>query len=234
MTPVELTTTSRVAAELGVECSTDLQKTLLPIIRSVSATVEKFCGRKMSYKAAAVETRTGVGGPRLRLRRTPVRSLTALQYVDLDGDVVSDLTLDGLQIEDIDDETGHGTSGLVYRAGGFPSSAVYLPYITRPMKVGSERPNYRVTFAGGWVTPSQEADDESVDLPRDLPYDIEEAVVLEVVSRYRRRGADRDIKTERLLSGSVTYESASARRYGMNDMSLEMLRQYRIPADGVI
>jgi hypothetical protein len=78
--------------------------------------------------------------------------------------------------------------------------------VTQDPYVGSEGDLYTVTYAGGYVTPQQAAD--NVLLTRSLPYDLEQACVQGVVAMYRGRGQDQRIAQESLLSYSVSYSQS--------------------------
>lgn len=227
-TTAKLTTTTRLESELGITLDADQLTWAASAIDEVSAACARFVGFPLTYLAAAVERVQGHDAVLAFVRRTPVRSLTALDWVDVDGNE-TDLTLDGVEIMDIDDETGFGRTGAIRRNSGWSSASVRSGVRQSPVP-GSSRQAYKLTFAGGWVTAQQAADD--VTLTRDLPFDIEAAALIEVVARFRRRGRDPGVKSERALDGAVTYESDEAKRYGLNTTTLGMLRTYKRTAGG--
>lgn len=162
-------------------------------INFVSQAIEDFLGRALLYDAARVDLVPGYGGNRVLAPLRPVLSLTSVEYVDGD-DVLETLDVTEIEIEDAD-------AGWVYRRFGFPWT-VPRPTgtIARDPAPGHERRSIRLTYAGGYVLPNS-------DNPT-LPASIERAAILAVVQNAQQRGRDRSIKSERLMSYSVTYGGA--------------------------
>lgn len=80
--------------------------------------------------------------------------------------------------------------------------------------------------------PSTDADDAKIvnieTFPL-LPIDIEQAVIEEVVSKFRNKGADRKVTAEKLLSASVTYDRGgkSGNTSGLSSETEAVLMRYQ-------
>jgi len=157
-------------------------------IESASSLVASILQRPVVYAAGAVEHCRGYGGARLLLRRTPV---VAIDSIVLDGVT---LDADGHEIEDAD-------TGMLFRAAGWPDTAMVTVTPSGHTAPGTEAPAIVVTYDAGWVTPGQ----ASELLPRTLPHAIEDAVVELVTSRWRRRNKDLRVVGETLEKSSYTY-----------------------------
>ena len=72
----------------------------------------------------------------------------------------------------------------------------------------TQRDLIEVTYAGGFVTPQQDADD--VSLTRSLPYDIEEAVIVMAAQRYKSKGRDMAVTSRKALKASISYDHQAA------------------------
>lgn len=87
-----------------------------------------------------------------------------------------------------------------------------------------------VVYSGGWVTPRQVELDAA--LERTLPYDIEHACVMTVVSLRRSKGRDSSVASEAIGPASVSYgglNTAIGRGAGgvIPDTALAILNRYR-------
>lgn len=156
-------------------------------INLASAWAARICGRTFVYGAAVVERHRGMGTVRLHLGR-PIVSITSIV---VDG---TTLDADSYLVED-------ATAGVVFREAGFPWTAQAQPGPSYHLVPGSEEPSIVVTYAGGWVSPAHATNV----LPRTLPYDLEDAVVELVVSRWRRRGQDVRVRSSGFESSSYTF-----------------------------
>jgi hypothetical protein len=130
-----------------------------------------------------------MGGPFLVLSRTPLVQIASI-------------TIDGTTIDADEYEISDAEAGLVYRAACWPWSGLRLGGIAQDRLSGTERRNIVVTYAGGYVTPGQ----ATAQLPRTLPFDLEQHCVDTVVYLYRTRGQDLSVVGERLLSAAYQYE----------------------------
>jgi len=84
-----------------------------------------------------------------------------------------------------------------------------VPGILESPVVGSEAKSYTVSYSGGWVTPEQARNSEGA-LVRNLPFDIERAVIDMVTSLYLQRGRDRSVTARTAAQGSSTFATDPA------------------------
>lgn len=144
--------------------------------------------RRTFYRGDVVESLPAFGSAYLLVSRTPIVSVSAITYSG------STIAASEYSVRDAD-------AGMIYRAAGWPWSASSLPSITWPAVPGTEAAVVQVTYTGGYVTPAQVATLGA----RTLPYDLEDACLAIVATRFARRGRDLSVKSEALLSHSVAY-----------------------------
>lgn len=166
-----------------------------PLIEEASALFAAELGRKLHYAADTTANLPGYGGQYLRLYdHVPLISVSSISY---DGD-----TVDSSDYQIVDDGDDH--VGLIRAIDSrWKWTAEGTSDITGDPLPGTERRFYAVTYTGGFVTPQQAADDES--LTRNLPFDIERAVIDMVVSLHRNDGRDGRVKSKRVSRGAVEY-----------------------------
>lgn len=187
-----LTTLNAVKDELDLLATSEHDDKLLRSINAASAYVEGFCNRKFAYAVDLVEKFAGQGTPRVWLARSPLVSIT---YVKYDG---ATLDADEYEIDDAD-------NGVVYnKRGGWLWSPLAEPGAAYEPLPGYERKLYEVKYTGGFVTPAQ----ETGQLARTLPYDLELVAIDLVVAKWRSRGRDPKVTSERIGPWSATYSSA--------------------------
>lgn len=189
-----LTTVSALEQELGITpSSTGTTLALLErAIHAASQAIASALGRELHYATGRIERVAGHRTPQLLARVTPLRSIASIVY--LGDDVDETIEADDYEIEDAD-------AGIIRRIGGVWLWTGRSTRIDADPLGGSELLLYRVTYTGGWVTPAQATEL----LPRDLPYDIEDAALRLAALVYRARGRDESIKSKKLLDASVTY-----------------------------
>lgn len=205
-----LTTLTAVKDELEISAAdTSKDDILKRKINAVSAQFNKYCGREFHFKAET-EKVAGQGGRNILLSRTPIIELTE---VKIDDNVI---TISGnIEIEDAE-------AGILYRGAGWPwAVALASPFSGDPYP-GSERQNIEVTYAGGYVTPYQVEEDET--LTRTLPYDLEQLCIEAVIGSYLSKGEDKSIVSESLMSASYKYERGSG---GLAASVIDSLNSYR-------
>ena len=190
-----LTTVATVLDELGMKPGdVDVKRRLERLIEAASAFVVTRCGRELVCEAGIVEKLRGRGSVRLVLARRPVVSIASI--------VVDDVAVDASEysIENAD-------AGEVFRRAGWAWSAQMQPGLSYHRAPRTEEPNIVATYTGGFVTPNQ------VELgafaTRTLPADLEDIVVRLVVSRWHGMGTDQRVKSEAVMSASVTYSSSA-------------------------
>lgn len=194
-----LTTYATVRDELGLT-GTQEETALERMINAASEAIENICGRHFEYGSAVVERVRGEGNYRIMLSRTPVLSITSITEITQAGDISYTYDTATYDLED-------AGSGFVYREIGWPWTAQRAMDIGQLSVTETERARVIATYAGGWVTPQQAVNDNT--LTRSLPSDLEEACIMSVVSMWRKRGIDRDISSANADSGpTVSYRTA--------------------------
>lgn len=203
LTVIALTTVPELESELGVTPGTEV-RALERAIQVASAEVARIAGRVLYRVASAVDRVKGYGNARLVLPRAPVVSIASIALLADDGTVLETFDSSTYELENAE-------AGIVYRALGWPWTLTEASGVDGGAVAGSERAALRVTYTAGWITPWQ-ADPSfpgGAVGSRDLPYDIEDAVIQAAVSRYRSRGRDAGVKSERLGEEAVTYADVS-------------------------
>ena len=184
-----------VKTELTISGSAD-DTYLERLIEAVSAEIERYCRRHFEWNAAIVEKIVGHGTEFLAIAQPPINTITSITYA-------------GTTVASADYEIyGDGGSGLIYAPGGWVWTAQLLPglIVERPLP-GSERKYYTVTYKGGYVTQPQK--DADATLTKSIPLEVEDAAIELVANRYRMKGANRSIKSERIMSVSMDYDRSS-------------------------
>lgn len=186
-----LTTTERVAELIGLEGSD-----VIFLINAASDFFESQTDRQFT-RADLVEDYATFGTTRLRLDRTPIVAITLIEFDE------GPLTSDDFTIDD-------ANAGLVFKPSGWPWTAHTAPDISRTVLPGTERKLTQVTYNAGYVTPQQDGDASAPvnSDARDLPVDIEMAIM--AIIKQIRTAIHRDpaIKEEHLLSYEVKYDTA--------------------------
>lgn len=194
LTDAALTTLAVVKDELGIS-DTSSDDYLERAIERASASIATLTARTLHYSAAAVDDVPGYGSLILSVPRYPLVSITSIAEV---GDV-SNTTLDATAYA-----IESAAAGLIRAINGNAWGNTGSATGTIPRAIyGSEQRRYRVTYAGGYITPHQVDNDGS--LTRTLPYDLEDLCVQAVVAAYRAKGVDPNLRSERLLSWSASY-----------------------------
>jgi hypothetical protein len=197
-----LTTLSVVKNELGITNSNS-DSYLERQINTYSDIFRTATGRPWHRDDAYTEKVTSTGDTRLHLERRPVRSVSE---VKVKGDTVD---ADGYEIEDdekgylrrIDERWEHTAAGR-RRVEGYATH--------HELRV-------EVTYDGGYVTPKQVDDGAFSD--RDLPHDIEQAVIDSVINAYARKGQPKNVSSESIDTASVDYhipDTADAKVQGIS------------------
>lgn len=187
-----LTTVATVEDELGIASSTETAR-LERMINIASAAAESYCDRVFYRDTAIAEKVEGTDGPLMFLSRGPVHSITSVVYLTT--------TLDTTEYE-IRDSGGHEQT--IYNLNGsWRRGSIRRNDTSQTQVAGFERYGYTVTYDAGWYTPKQ--DDDDVTVTRDLPYDIEGAVIAMVSFLRRSMGRDPTLKAEAMFESSQQY-----------------------------
>lgn len=186
-----LTTVTEALAVLGIS-DADLATRL---INSASDFFENRCNRKFVL-TDEVEDVPGFGTDKLRVSRWPVVTVAGIKY---SGDAV-----------DITDLFVDKPAGLLQLQGGFKNTAHFDgTTIGEPSLPGTELPLYEVTYQGGYITPPNDGNAAAPfsGSARNMPYDLEEAVL--ALMRFRKGGRsvvrDPTIKSQKLRTWAVGY-----------------------------
>ena len=195
-----LITVAMLETELGLTAGAqDDQMELL--IHTVSAQLHNLLNRTLPAQTGISEEVVGYGTEKMMLKVAPISAITSISF--------GGTTVDSDDYEIFDADAGlvyfpSGTTWTAQRAGGTIGN-INLP--------GTERKRYTVVYDGGYNTPVQAGTDT-------LPFDIQAAVLDMAKTRYFAIGRDMNIKSESILSTSVTYGKA-----GGNLMEIESVRQ---------
>lgn len=204
-----LTTLSAVKDELRIsEADTTYDTPLERYIQSVSAAFETLCDRKFHFGAGIVEKVPGYGTRLVVLSRRPVVS-------------VSSVVVDGATLSSGDYELHDAEAGLLYRSCGWPWTASTQASATYYQVPGTEERSIAVTYTGGYVTPVQ----ATAQLPRTLPYDLEQLCIDGVVALFRDRGVNKAMKSEK-LQGMMSAEFERG-AFGLPLSVIEALKAWR-------
>lgn len=165
------------------------------MINSASDLFENRCDRKFVL-TDEVESVPGFGTDKLRVSRWPVVTVAGITY---DGATV-----------DITDLFIDKPAGLLQLQGGFRNTAHFDgSAIGTPSLPGTELPLYAVTYQGGYITPQHDGDAASPfdGDDRNMPYDLEEAVLTLIRSRAGARTVVRDptVKSQKLRTWAASY-----------------------------
>lgn len=189
LAPNALANLATVKAELGITVTTH-DDFLTRAINIASQSIEMYCNRKFSYNAAKVEKVAGFGTQNLIATLTPLKSITSIKF-------------DAALVAATDYSIADANAGFIFRDTGWLWTAASIRGVTYDPYPGSEKAQYELTYAGGYIT--QPRVDAIPLLTRDLPYDLEDACVRLVSQRYADKGGELGIKSESLMSYSVSY-----------------------------
>lgn len=183
-----LTTLSVVKNELGITNSNS-DSYLERQINTYSRIFQAATGRPWHRDDEYTQKVKSTGDTRLHLERRPVRSVSE---VKVKGDTIDP---SGYEIENADkgylrriDQRWEHTAAGRRRVEGYATH--------HELRVD-------VTYDGGYVTPKQV--DDGTFSTRDLPHDIEQAVIDSVVNAYARKGKPSNVESESIGPASVSY-----------------------------
>ena len=189
LTDQALMTLADLKTELGITGSSE-DAYLERLINSISAQVASYCNRILHYEAGIVEDVAGYGETHLVVAQSPIISIAS---ITLDGSTVSS---DSYSID-------NAKAGLIYRQDGWVWTASRLQIVNPKKLPGSEDKDYQVTYTAGYIT--QHQDDDLALGTRDLPYDLEDAAIRWAATRFRARGRDLSLTTEKIGQAQESY-----------------------------
>lgn len=197
-----LTTLTAVCEELKITSpDADTTSFLERAINGASARVVSHCGRSFHRVDGIEEKVKGFGSPRIRLARTPILTVTSIV---IDGTTIDD---DDFHIEDAAPGDALGPRSIS-KPGGFPWTAERGPGISQSPVPGTEDSSrIVVTYDGGFVTPTQAAAGGAFEgEDRTLPWDLEEAVIKLVATRWRSKGRDLSVVAQSSEASGFTFD----------------------------
>jgi hypothetical protein len=227
-----LTTYATAKAELGLSDDTQ-QPVVERLINSASRAIQNAAyGRIFQHQSGISELVKGTGGFRLVVKRTPLRNVIAINLLNPDGTITYTYDPTTYTVENVSGGLIYRTSGAYGLTAGYSVGAgsaygrmMGWPWLAQPgddirgsPQATTERPALQVVYDGGWITPWQDVclgsstpNPPYTSTPaglRDLPYDLEEACLMTVTTLWRRRGTNRDVISETVDHGQVTYRQS--------------------------
>jgi len=155
-------------------------------INAVSNYIEKYCDRKFKSQTYTDEPYTGTGRQKLVLKQWPI---TDLASVKMSGTL--------LNVPDYSMSDEDALRGELYAPNGWSWDGALVGLVGEPL--APYRP-YQITYTAGYVFPQ----DATTEVPRTLPYDLEEACVELVSVKLTTRGIE-NVKSEHLGDASMSY-----------------------------
>lgn len=182
-----------VAADLGVTSDDRVQRA----VTTASRLVADYCSRTFEKNTAIVEYPSSNGRSVLSLKRPPIASITSITeqgtlLTATDYECVGDNVEAGLVVRKY-------ATWMNTRRGDRSS----ISDVTATLLGQSD---YIVaTYAGGYVTPGQNALDAITYPTVTLPAAVQEAAIFTACSLFRSKGADPNIKSEAIGDWSIGY-----------------------------
>jgi hypothetical protein len=194
-TATALGTLAKLKARLRITVNT--YDTLLEdAITVASSLIAQSMHRPLGYVAAQVDYVVGDGTTELLVKRPPVWSIAS---VSIDG-----AALDASEYECVSEEDKYG--GVIINSAGWRWTTMLAGEgAARDPLPGHERRSWKVTYAGGYQLPGQNAV-AGVDA---LPAHIEEACYRAAAYFFAQMSSDPTVQSESLLSYSATYGAAA-------------------------
>ena len=186
-----LSTKEKILRDLRIsESDVDRIEQAEDALKAASDWIEKYLDRQLPYDPEFKQVLEGHGFPELILSRYPI---SEIHSIEVDGESV-----------DPDEYIVRPEKGMVYRRRGWPPSMQYdrRDYI-RTGRGGTEAPLIEVVYSGGYVTPQQAIDDQT--LERSLPSDIEKAALFVASTMFRSMGDDMRVRRAHNLRTGTWY-----------------------------
>lgn len=180
--------------------SSDADKRIERWIMEGSDTLRSMTGREFHWTTGYVERVAARGEKEIWVTdHVPVDTINSITYDS--GNSTS--TIDADSYEHIADSKRRDVGTIRRITGMWTSTAQVQDGIVQNLQPGTEERLYKVDYDGGWVTQKQDDDDAS--LTRDLPHDLEGAVLDYVKMQEARHGQDPAVEKWSAESVSVTY-----------------------------
>lgn len=161
-------------------------------INAASDFVASFCGRSFHRSDNIAEDIAGTGRTLIAVSRRPI---VAIDSITIDDGAIAASTY---SIHD-------AALGTIFRATGWPWEAASMPGLSYAPVPGTEEKTITVTYDGGYVTPAQAEQGLFSAAARTLPYDLEDAVVQLVVTRWQSRGHNMRVIGESYENSGITF-----------------------------
>jgi len=168
-TNIALTTLELVKSELNIS-DTSQDSYLTRQINVVSEKIANYCNRNFRKQTYNDEKYTGNDLLELNLDNYPITSVTEIKISD------NEIELTDIEIE--------SESGILYYEKLFKSSG-YVCGISRHKDQRIK--NVTITYEAGYQLPDQ--------VDRDLPYDLEDACINEIVNAYEHKGTASNLES---------------------------------------
>lgn len=205
----------------AIKCELGLADGKQPIIeRLINAVSDQFeaaaGGRSFYYQTGIIENHRGLGDSRLISRKAPLVTVTSIILRSIQGDAVTTYDASSYYIEDAEDGfvfRGGDAVGITQGVGGFGAGFPWTAQSGQGIRggpiPGTERKAIELTYDAGYVTEPQQENTRTSGTPltRNLPYDIEQAVIDSVVSNFRRRGRNPGILSKTTAEVSVAFSN---------------------------
>lgn len=167
---------------------------LTRFINAASRLFAQVADRKFHRKSGHEERVRAYGTPELYVSEfLPIDSIDSIEW-NVAG------TSDEVDADNY--EIFNAETGYIHADGVWSDTGLRQSGIVQGVKAGAQRPIYLVTYTGGWITPKQ--DDDGVGT-RDLPADIEQAILDQVTFMEDRHDAGFHVSKVSMDDGSVTY-----------------------------
>ena len=209
-----LTTLDTVKEELDADDSSDLS--IKRKIRVYSDLFRSVADRNFSFESSkTIRVRQPAGRRFLRVHETPLHEVESVRLHSKQG--VKEFDADEYFIDD-------PSTGLIARYHGTWQATSASQGNIRRKPTSQPISTYEIVADVGYVTPKQAQDEQ---LTRDLPYDIEEAIVLAVVSGITQQGVDSAITQISVGDGSTTLDSAGDTPRQVPQFFMDVAKKYK-------
>lgn len=196
-----LTTKEKVKQTLNLS-SSDHDTMIDDMISATSDFVVNYCGREFA-KQRVKESLPGKGLPEILLSITPLVSVEKVEFDDTE--------IESWVIHDRE-------AGIILRRGGFRSTN--LPFNTINSHPSSYEENrWHFTYVGGFILPGWNGNNGT----RNMPYDLERAVIDIVKGQYLSRDIDASITRYRIGDTQAWWDRRGA---GSMPEAAEMVLNY--------
>lgn len=186
-----LTTLSRVKDELNISGSGEDTK-IERMIQEASSKFRSLTNRQFHNVTGHTEKVEGTGSRVLLVgEHLPIDTINSIKFDE--GDSTRTIDSSNYEIQ-------NASQGKIRKRNGFWIDTEVTVQSIKRRGTGEKLPLYIVDYDGGYTTPNQSG-------TRDLPHEIERAVIQKAVQLYREQGKNPNIIQERALSVGITYGS---------------------------